>query len=333
MWTFGYFLSMFGLLLFLSSGSVCIFALFRLLFRSLYLHKKDSGNGRLLIWRVSCEMIKDAPLWGHGVDGFQKNYMLYQASFFNKYPTHKWRMLADDNSFAFNEYIKFVVEHGAVAAVFFFSFFLYVLLKQAGVSRLENIFSKSILLGWGIIAFFSYPFFLLQFIVLLLFFVAGIGGGNAMCMPCRETSICGICKFIGISWMIILFWGGILYGRKTILLFNRGTSLYAARRLDEAKDALKCSFLYTPDYNTAMLLGEIYSELQKCDSATYYWHLASEMVPNRIMPHFYLFRLYRGCDIRACLNFLQKVFYSASLEFLFGLFSSFYSSHSPLCSS
>ncbi|WP_300852089.1 O-antigen ligase family protein, partial [uncultured Bacteroides sp.] len=107
---------MFGLLLFLSSGSVCIFALFRLLFRSLYLHKKDSGNGRLLIWRVSCEMIKDAPLWGHGVDGFQKNYMLYQASFFNKYPTHKWRMLADDNSFAFNEYIKFVVEHGAVAA-------------------------------------------------------------------------------------------------------------------------------------------------------------------------------------------------------------------------
>ena len=83
-----------------------------------------------------------------------------------------------------------------------------------------------------------------------------------------------------------------------LLLFNRGTSLYAARRLDEAKDALKCSFLYTPDYNTAMLLGEIYSELQKCDSATYYWHLASEMVPNRIMPHFYLFRLYRGCDIK-----------------------------------
>lgn len=265
---------------------------------SLYLHKKDSGNGRLLIWRVSCEMIKDAPLWGHGVNGFQKNYMLYQASFFNKYPTHKWRMLADDNSFAFNEYIKFVVEHGVVAAVFFFSFFLYVLLKQTSVNRLENIFSKSMLPGWGIIALFSYPFFLWQFIVLLLFFVAGIGGGNTMCMPRRGTSICGIRKFIGISWMIILFGGGILYGRKTILLFNRGTSLYAARRLDEAKDALKCSFLYTPDYNTAMLLGEIYSELQKCDSATYYWHLASDMVPNRIMPHFYLFRLYRDCDIK-----------------------------------
>jgi len=35
---------------------------------------------------------------------------------------------------------------------------------------------------------------------------------------------------------------------------------------------------------------------------------------------------------RTCLNFLQKVF-SASFELLFGLFSSFYSSHSPLCSS
>lgn len=80
-----------------------------------YLYKKDSGDGRLLVWRVSYEMVKDAPLLGHGVNGFRQNYMYYQASFFKKHPMHKWRMLADDSSFTFNEYIRFIVEHGTIA--------------------------------------------------------------------------------------------------------------------------------------------------------------------------------------------------------------------------
>jgi O-antigen polymerase len=31
-----------------------------------YLYKKDSGDGRLLVWRVSYEMVKDAPLLDMG---------------------------------------------------------------------------------------------------------------------------------------------------------------------------------------------------------------------------------------------------------------------------
>lgn len=40
-----------------------------------YHQKKDSANGRRLIWRVSSEMIKDKPIFGHGSGSFKAKYM------------------------------------------------------------------------------------------------------------------------------------------------------------------------------------------------------------------------------------------------------------------
>ena len=50
---------------------------------SLLLHrqKQQSANGRLLIWKVSCEMIKDKPVFGHGYGAFKAKYMDYQADY------------------------------------------------------------------------------------------------------------------------------------------------------------------------------------------------------------------------------------------------------------
>ena len=45
----------------------------------LYCWKKDSADGRLLVWNCSLEMLADAPLTGHGPDAFQAEYMDYQA--------------------------------------------------------------------------------------------------------------------------------------------------------------------------------------------------------------------------------------------------------------
>lgn len=262
-----------------------------------YLYKKDSGDGRLLVWRVSYEMVKDAPLLGHGVNGFRQNYMYYQASFFKKHPMHKWRMLADDSSFTFNEYIRFIVEHGTIAGFLFFSLCLYVLLKRTNNKEPKVALSKILLLSWGIVAFFSYPFFMWQFVVILLFIVAGIGGGDIIYVLHKNGFIRNVYRFGLLVWVGIMLGGGVLYGKKTQMLFNQGKNLYAARNYTGAKDALKCSFIYFPDYNTAMLIGEVYDELQRSDSAEYYWRMASDMIPYRVVPHFRLFKLYQKTDI------------------------------------
>lgn len=41
-------------------------------------------------------MIKDKPVFGHGIEAFDKYYMEYQSDYFKKYPNSKYAMLADN---------------------------------------------------------------------------------------------------------------------------------------------------------------------------------------------------------------------------------------------
>ena len=77
----------------------------------LYFLKKDSGDGRLLIWQCSGQMIADKPLFGHGTGGFQKEYMLYQASYFRNHPESGYKMRADIVKHPFNEFILLFADH------------------------------------------------------------------------------------------------------------------------------------------------------------------------------------------------------------------------------
>lgn len=71
----------------------------------LYHQKMDSANGRLLIWKVSSEMIKDKPILGHGYGTFQAKYMDYQAEYFKNNPDSKFEFLADNVKHPFNEFL------------------------------------------------------------------------------------------------------------------------------------------------------------------------------------------------------------------------------------
>lgn len=74
----------------------------------LYFHKKDSADGRLLIWRVSLEMINDNAALG--VRPFQARYMDYQADYFKKHPTSQYAQLADNVKHPFNEFLNITVD-------------------------------------------------------------------------------------------------------------------------------------------------------------------------------------------------------------------------------
>lgn len=93
----------------------------------LYHQKKNSANGRLLIWKVSFKMIKDKPAFGNGSGSFQANYMDYQAAYFRNNPNSKYAQLADNVKHPFNEFIKVAVEFGIVGLIVVLSLFLFVL--------------------------------------------------------------------------------------------------------------------------------------------------------------------------------------------------------------
>ncbi|WP_321287534.1 O-antigen ligase family protein [uncultured Sunxiuqinia sp.] len=89
----------------------------------LYQQKKDSANGRLLIWQVSWEMIKDKPLLGHGYRAFQAKYMDHQAIYFKNYPNSRLSILADNVKHPFNEFLKVTVEFGLGGLLLVLAFF------------------------------------------------------------------------------------------------------------------------------------------------------------------------------------------------------------------
>lgn len=123
-----------------------------------YHFKKESSDGRLFIWKISTEIIKDNPVFGVGFDRFKAHYMNYQADYFSKYGETGEALVADNTYYAFNEIIQFITEQGVFGFVILL-LMLYVNIKTP--TRKENkelsIILKTSLLSIGIFAFFSYP--------------------------------------------------------------------------------------------------------------------------------------------------------------------------------
>lgn len=75
--------------------------------------KRDSTEGRLLIYKVSTDMFRDHYLLGIGQGNFKKNYLHYQAAYFERGDYSEQELLLADNTYyAFNDYWQFVIEWG-----------------------------------------------------------------------------------------------------------------------------------------------------------------------------------------------------------------------------
>jgi len=137
-----------------------IFGIFlAILIAGLYFYKKDSANGRLLIWRCSWEMIKEKPLAGFGTNGFKANYMNYQAAYFEAHPDSKQAMLADNISRPFNEYIGLLVNYGLFGFLLFLLFVFYLIrtFRRIKEKTITTCIAAWCLTAVAIFAFFSYP--------------------------------------------------------------------------------------------------------------------------------------------------------------------------------
>jgi O-antigen polymerase len=80
----------------------------------IYQYKKASANGRLLIYKVTSEIVKDHPAMGVGYDRFKAEYMNAQANWFAGKKLTAESVLADNSYYAFNEPLQFTVENGLI---------------------------------------------------------------------------------------------------------------------------------------------------------------------------------------------------------------------------
>ena len=289
----------------------------------LYFQKKDSANGRLLIWKVSSEMIKDNIFFGHGYGSFEAKYMVYQAEYFKSNPGSRFGLLADNVKHPFNEFIKVAVEFGLIGALVTL-FFIWIILKK--VVKLE--FSSLIISGLAaffVFATFSYPlqyiavWLLLAFYKLPVIISKEIKIPNTIPVNAARIVVIVFCIFFlfnvfqqmrnEIQWKTIA--SKSLMGnteemlpqyeklhttnlkRNPLFLYNYGAELNVAKKYDRSIEILgECTKQFN-DYDLQMILADNYYQKRNAEKAVQTYIHASNMIPCRFLPLFRLFEIYK----------------------------------------
>lgn len=285
-----------------------------------YYYKQDSANGRLLIWRVAANMIADAPITGHGIESFPKEYMYYQARYFQENPDSKYKILADNIIYPYNEFILIAVELGIVG--------LLVALAVCLVVFLSALQKDNIILGGTFMAFitfsiFSYPSQTFLLWILFPFLLGGIKERKEIVcrLPFKKYIIYGAC----IICLYFYFHGCYRYYRLSFYMeelyrnlqpeydsdANRYLCLhkkdlasiphlldlyaqYSCHRFSASKnvDIQRYTASIIPTSEIWCDIGDLYVSCHQTKEAIESYKMSAEMIPSRITPKYKLAMLY-----------------------------------------
>ncbi len=313
----------------------------------LYRWKQESADGRLLIWKSTLLMWKEAPLCGHGAGSFASHYMNYQAAFFEKHPDIPEKRLAGNNMYAFNEYLRIGCEQGVTGLALFLAFILLLLLQKTGK---KNRMVRAALVTWLVFAFFSYPgsLFPLKFLFI----------GLCALLANRSYRLCVVRSgwLIRCSvFLVLLVATGFAYrdfrlcyraeqllrtawhtgdkqeelhqlyprlcGYPEFILYCSGR-LYDGERYQEALPVLRLANRLRPSPEVLCCLGECLARNGEEEAAESCFLRASRMTPAYLMPHYHLLELYRNsgdtvkaqAEARLIRDFRPKIVNSYTLE-------------------
>lgn len=294
-----------------------------LLVAGMYLYRPQSADGRLLIWKICAKhIIAERPLLGHGVGSFHREYMPAQAAYFaSGYATETEKLLAADNTHAFNEFIRIACECGLVGVSA--SILLLFAIINSGSREFTSLRGGAAMaLVCGIVfACFSYP-----------------SDVPLLCLLYAVLIICALpplpfnrCKrrilYIGISIVAIVLITssashGIRYHRmekalsKLLVSDDKDNKAYIKSeianfadnerilsryaytlcekgRYKDAIPILERSISLFPTAAKVLDLGDAYKETEQYDKAAECYGTAANMLPAYITPPYKLFSLYK----------------------------------------
>ena len=105
----------------------------------MYQMKRDSADGRLLVWKVSASMIAEHPM-GCGYGLFPKHYNLRQAEYFHEeHGTETERRNASFVYMAYNDFLEHGVEGGVIGMLFLVGFYAMTITRAKKTPSLTGL--------------------------------------------------------------------------------------------------------------------------------------------------------------------------------------------------
>jgi O-antigen ligase len=298
---------------------ICISGVF------LYHFKKDSSDGRMLIWKVSGNIIKEHPLAGIGYGRFHSEYNLWQADYFKKNLNKNEVFLAGDVKLAYNDYIEIFAETGLVGLFFFFGLVYTILYYLKLQEELLNAFIFPLVICL-ILSVVSYPLNSLTTKILFFFFIASLSGivskyeNNTAGLKLRKwVSFSILTISIAVATVFIIKYQNYktwLFASKEYIAGNYEISeeyyhqiykplqydlffslqyaecLYKRHKYTEVLDVLNAVKEINPDLELNILMGNAYKKTGQYAKAKTCYEQAGYMVPGRVLPKYFLTSLY-----------------------------------------
>ena len=297
-----------------------------LLASSAYFMKRDSADGRLLIWKITSQAIASSPWGEENGRTFSAIYGDAQERYFtNCEYSESEAWVAGTPDFAFNEFLQIAVEHGIWVSVLFVTVLL-VLLKIAG-SRKHLAGMGGCLVSLMVFACFSYPLHIPAIVsvwLLTLMVLCGEGlvmikrkrNAVAVLLPVVVAGLTASMDMYGIysertravrEWMPVrvLYHSGAFnaaaeeYGKlydkmswNKDFCFEYGRALYKARSYGKAEEVLLKAMEVSGDPMILNMLGRNAQESGKHGKAEKYLLRSTRRLPERVYPHYLLVKLY-----------------------------------------
>lgn len=289
-----------------------------------YLMKKDSADGRLLMWKVSVHAIAGQPWRGYGWDGVPGAYGQAQEDYFSagNY-TETEERVAGSPEYVFNEYLQVAMAWGVPVL-------LMALLVVGGSGyaghRQKEYGLCGALLSLAVFSFSSYPFQFLLFVVALALLVTGCA---IKTLSSRRPLVCmagtvflllsaGYGCYQVYRWKEVRETASSAWHRKQMFyrsgayeqaaevyaeiyedmkwnaryLFEYGHALHKLHRNEESNVVMKEALKVSGDPMILNIIGKNEQEAGNYAEAEYWLIRSTHRLPGRIYPYFLLAKLY-----------------------------------------
>jgi hypothetical protein len=302
-----------------------MFVLMALCIFFFYTMRKDSADGRLFVWKISTEMLRDFSLTGTGLDGYKAHYMNYQAKYFAKNNTSTQEtMLSDNIVYTFNDFLQFFIEEGIIGLLLLVAL-LWLIFKQ--YKNAIYYMSTALIISLSVFACFSYPLQILplKLIVFTAIAFSAFTSKNKQEFKLRYTFIRLQIFSTATVWVALQFYNayrlhiGYSIWKKAFNTYQEMNFKESSLLFEKAYPYLKSNGEFLMHYGKALSLdeqpnlsniilhkaeqylnntviqtslGDNYVILGNYPQAIKHFRKACNMTPNRLYPRYLLMKLY-----------------------------------------
>jgi len=296
---------------------------------AMYRLKKDSADGRTLIWKNTLNAVKEQPL-GVGLGHFASTYGKAQASYFEtETATEQEKTVAGNPEYAFNEYLQLALETGIGGLLLFMT--AVILLIKKGIKQ-RKYGTVGAVVSLLVFAAMSYPFSVLPFLIVFVFLLADLADREEVTNPnhlkrsitlpnikvyillifnCCALYICLYNRYP--SYAAYKDWNNakMLYNMqlyadalpeyerlapqlndRVAFLFEYGQMLSKTTHHQKSNDVLAMAITISCDPMLYNVMGKNYQALKNYKAAEQNFLMAANIVPSRIYPYYLLAKLY-----------------------------------------